>query len=254
MPAFGAKAVNKAIVSGGLPAQDSAHFPLTPSTPVIRDSVSGNEYGVSGTGTVLDLGGGDLTYSNPDSTDDTEAYADLSSAGPDALPIKTWTGAFTILTRAWGLCNFGSTERGVLMGDLGASGNRGTCWGPNRAGDGCIILATGPTTLVSTDNIPGVFYASQNFRDYACIFEPSTSMRILRDSVVVLEKTDGIPASRYVGGSKMVVLGNRGDTNAIGAGGYFYGEIKFVFFYKRVLSVPEIEAVFANPIYVPGGG
>lgn len=238
------KPAHRRIQAGAVPSQDQTSVPLQPLPDPDRmvDDVSGRQW-------FMNLG---AYYADDDGA---PAYVGVaggySNAGSLTYPLvtKAWTGPLTVLVRAWGLGS--SANLGCFCGDLGGSGARGSAMGPNNAGRSGFYIASDANTLKSIF-ADGAHSSSPTYRDYAYIFDPGVRMTMYRDSIILAEDTVGIPAQRYVANSLAWRVGNRGDLDEGGVSySYLVGRIRFLYFYTRVLSVPEIEAAFANPGYVP---
>lgn len=246
MSAFGSRRNQRYVATGDvtLPPQDQCMMPVLDPTPFMRDMVTLKQWAPRNGASVVDDGG-------------TPAYVgyeqgDYCQIDDGTTPIKTWASGFTVLVRAWGTASDDNSFS--LWGDVGQSGNRGTGAGPNRDGAAGMILATSSTGIVLTD-FPIMFASDGVYHDYAFIFKPSEGLECLKDNVLMASLYSGVPAQRYIGNAQNVVLGNRGDLTGGGSDdSYFIGRVRFLFFYKQVLSPEIMQAVFDNPIYVPGGG
>ena len=233
--------VQRAFVGGiSAPAQDQCMFPVVGNE--MKDSVSLESWPMVG-----------ATYTNDDGAPAYTAvtgdcYCRIASTSTP-LVLKSWTGALTILARAWGIGN--NNQAQALFGDLGHSSNRGSAAGPSETGGSNFHVAESATTLRSSGSVADMFSSTPTYRDYAFIFEPSTRIAQYRDSVLMSENTANIPAARHISTLDFMV-GNRGDLNdSAPSDSYLVGRVRFVFAYKKVLTMEEIEAAFNNPVYIP---
>lgn len=244
MPAFTGKLpLSKPAAAGAAPHQDQCMFPVyEDSKHQMKDSVTGVAWEIVSPATTT-IDGADRVYAGVD-----KGYCKVAD-NTNKLVLKAWTGALTVLIRAWGVGS--AANSATLAGNLGASGERGSAMGPNSGGDSNFYISGSSNTLVSTGNV-NIFSSTPTYRDYAFVYDPGVRVTQYRDSVKEIEKTVDVPSSRYVDNQWAFVIGNRGDVeSAAGGASYLVGREKFLFAYEKALTLEEIEAAFANPVYIP---
>ena len=136
------------------------------------------------------------------------------------------TGAMTV--SYWFKGQTGSASVGGV-GKLGASGNRGFCL--DCIGTITFYIAQNTTSLfsLSYSNTP-----DNNWHHLVGVYNPSTSVQIYLDGVLVKEQLVSIPASQY-NGSNNLQIGARGDST-----GFFNGSIDEVGIFNTALTDAEI--------------
>lgn len=140
------------------------------------------------------------------------------------------TGAMTV--SYWFKGQTGSASVGGV-GKLGASGNRGFCL--DCIGTITFYIAQNTTSLfsLSYSNTP-----DNNWHHLVGVYNPSTSVQIYLDGVLVKEQLVSIPASQY-NGSNNLQIGARGDST-----GFFNGSIDEVGIFNTALTDAEILSIY----------
>ena len=140
------------------------------------------------------------------------------------------TGAMTV--SYWFKGQTGSASVGGV-GKLGASGNRGFCL--DCIGTITFYIAQNTTSLfsLSYSNTP-----DNNWHHLVGVYNPSTSVQIYLDGVLVKEQLVSIPASQY-NGSNNLQIGARGDST-----GFFNGSIDEVGIFNTALTDAEIQSIY----------
>lgn len=229
--------------AGGVaaPPQDQCMIPRV-ADQRIWDEVSGANYGMSGYSVAEDP--------EPALVCNGANTSPALAVTGSGLPMKTHTGSFTLLVRAFGRGSASNTK--ALIGDIGIPPDRGFGAGPNNSGDGNFNVAVSDTEIVSSGNVSGMHPNDAVYRDYAYIFESGVRLTQYKNSTIQSENTTGIPAVRHINTTLHVRAANRGDRTAVAPNdSYLTGRIRFWFWYNRVLTADEMAAAFANGGYVP---
>ena len=148
------------------------------------------------------------------------------------------TGAMTV--SYWFKGQTGSASVGGV-GKLGASGNRGFCL--DCIGTITFYIAQNTTSLfsLSYSNTP-----DNNWHHLVGVYNPSTSVQIYLDGVLVKEQLVSIPASQY-NSSNNLQIGARGDST-----GFFNGSIDEVGIFNVALTDAEILSIYNATAVVDG--